>query len=134
MQNKIYLRENYFEGKERVLLENGELTASVFTYDSGIQAVRISNARGSIIVLPFMGQMVWRANFDGKELTMKSMYDQPLPVKSVYGETYGCFMMHCGLTAMGNPTPDDTHLPHGEIPVAHYDIAYMVSGNDEKGA
>ena len=72
MQNKMYLRENYFEAKERVILENGELSASVFTYDSGVQAVRIANGKGHIVVLPFMGQMVWEAVFNGKNLTMKS--------------------------------------------------------------
>lgn len=133
MQNKIYLREGYFDGKERVLLENGTLTASIFTYDSGVKALRIANERGYIIALPFMGQMIWRAHFDGKDLTMKSIHEEPLPAKTFYGETYGCFLMHCGLTAMGNPTAEDTHTPHGELPIAQYFDAYLVSGNDEKG-
>jgi hypothetical protein len=80
-----------------------------------------------------MGQMIWRADFCGKELTMKSIYDQPANAKITYGETYGCFLMHCGLTAMGNPTAEDTHLPHGELPIAKYDSVYIVSGSDEKG-
>jgi hypothetical protein len=80
-----------------------------------------------------MGQMIWRANFDGKELTMKSIHDEPLPAKQFYGETYGCFLMHCGLTAMGNPTAEDTHTPHGELPIAQYFDAYLLTGNDEKG-
>ena len=52
-----------------------------------------------------MGQMIWRANFLGRELTMKSIHDEPLPAKSVFGEIYGCFLMHCGLTAMGMVLP-----------------------------
>ena len=133
MQNKVYLRENYFDGKERVFLQNGTLTASTFVYDSGVKALRIANERGYIIVLPFMGQMIWRANFDGKELTMKSIHEEPLPAKQFYGETYGCFLMHCGLTAMGNPTAEDTHTPHGELPIAQYFDAYLLTGKDEKG-
>ena len=33
-------------------------------------ALRIINARGEIIVLPFQGQQIWRANFDGRDLTL----------------------------------------------------------------
>ncbi len=134
MQNKIYLKENFFTDKEKTFVETGALKATIFTYDSGVRAVRLCNDSGYIIALPFMGQMIWRANFLGKELAMKSIHDEPLPAKSVFGETYGCFLMHCGLTAMGNPTAADTHLPHGELPVAKYDEAYIVTGTDEKGA
>ena len=133
MQNKIYLKENFFTAKETPVLEAGTLKASLFAYDSGVLAVRLQNEQGNLVMLPFMGQMIWRMNFLGKELAMKSIHDQPLPAKSVFGETYGCFLMHCGLSAMGNPTAADSHLPHGELPVAKYDEAYLVSGEDEKG-
>ena len=133
MESRIYLKENFFVEKETPVLQAGTLSASLFIYDTGVKAVRIQNEKGYLIMLPFMGQMIWRMNFLGKELTMKSVHDQPIPAKKVFGETYGCFMMHCGLSAMGNPTAADTHLPHGELPVAKYDEAYLVSGEDEKG-
>lgn len=133
MESKIYLKENFFVEKETPVLQTGTLSASLFTYDTGVKAVRLQNEKGYLIMLPFMGQMIWRMNFLGKELTMKSIHDQPLPAKEVFGETYGCFMMHCGLSAMGNPTAADTHLPHGELPVAKYDEAYLVSGEDKEG-
>ena len=133
MENKIYLKDSYFGEKETLLLEAGELSATLFTYSTGVRAVRIANARGSAVVLPFMGQMVWRCEFDGRELTMKSIYDEPMIPEHVYGETYGGFLMHCGLTAMGNPTAEDTHLPHGELPIAKYLVSYVVSGEDEGG-
>ena len=34
---------------------------------------------------------------------------------------------------MGNPTAEDTHTPHGELPVANYKEAYILAGEDEKG-
>lgn len=134
MENRIYLKENYFIEKETTLLENGSVSASLFTYSTGVKAVRLKNARGSLVLLPYMGQMVWRCEFDGRELTMKSIYDEPMPAMQTYGETYGGFLMHCGLTAMGNPTAEDTHLPHGELPIAKYQSVYLVSGRDEGGA
>ena len=97
---KTYLREGFFTDKETTLVEAGELKATLFTYSTGVKAVRISNAKGSATVLPFDGQAVWRCDFLGRELTMKSIYDEPQPC-TVYGETYGFFIMHCGLTAMG---------------------------------
>lgn len=134
MKNTIYIKEQFFTEKETTLVCSGELSASIFKYSTGVCALKLANARGYVIALPFMGQMLWRANFDGKELTMKSIYDEPMPAKETYGETYGCFLMHCGLTAMGNPTAEDTHLPHGELPVAKYHEAYVQTGEDEKGA
>ncbi len=133
METKFYLRESHFEVGEQKLLDSGKLSAAAFTYSTGVQAVRLCNDRGNLVMLPFMGQMIWRCEFDGKELAMKSIYDEPMPAKQVFGETYGCFLMHCGLTAMGNPTAEDSHLPHGELPIAHYDCAYVVSGEDEGG-
>ena len=134
MENRVYLKEAYFAEKESVVLENASLSASIFKYSTGVSAVRLTNARGNLVVLPYMGQMVWRCEFDGRELTMKSIYDEPMPAVHVYGETYGGFLMHCGLMAMGNPTAEDTHLPHGELPIAKYQTVYLVSGEDARGA
>ena len=93
---KTYLREGFFTDKETTLVEAGELKATLFTYSTGVKAVRISNAKGSATVLPFCGQAVWRCDFLGRELTMKSIYDEPQRC-SFYGETYGFFVLHCGL-------------------------------------
>ena len=134
MQGRINLFSEQFSEKEKVVFTKGEFSVSTFVYSTGVKAVRLSNGKGYIVLLPFMGQMIWDAEFMGRSLVMKSIYDEPEICYDTYGESYGCFLMHCGLTAMGNPTPEDTHLPHGELPVAHYDVAYLVSGNDEKGA
>ena len=95
MAVRIELHRSSFESRERRLLETGEFTVSAFRYDSGIEALRVCNARGEIIVLPFKGQQIWRAGFDGRDLTMRSMFDEPVDTH-VYLETYGAFMIHCG--------------------------------------
>lgn len=133
MNGKIYLYKDLFSTDERVLVESGSLKATIFKYSTGVEAVTIKNDKGSATVLPYMGQQVWRAEFLGHPLTMKSIYDEPEVCKDVYGESYGGFIMHCGLSAMGNPTAEDTHLPHGELPIAKYKTAYVTVGEDEKG-
>ncbi len=133
MENKIYLYERFFTDKETTVATYGKLSASLFTYSTGVKAVKIRNDKGSITVLPYMGQMVWRADFNGYEMTMKTIYDEPMPAKEVFHETYGAFLMHCGLTAMGNPTAEDSHIPHGELPICKYDKVWLVCGEDEGG-
>ena len=130
---KITIQENYFTELEKEIVNFGELSATLFTYKTGVKAIKIKNAKGSATILPYMGQMIWRADFNGVELSMKTMYKDPVPVTGNYTGTYGCFLMHCGLTAMGNPTERDNHEPHGELPIAKYDNVYIITGTDEKG-
>ena len=130
---KINLRPEFFTETRRVLAESGELRAEAFRYSTGVAALKVSNRRGSFTILPFMGQMVWRCDFDGRELTMKSIFDEPRPCHESFGESYGCFLMHCGMTAMGNPTAADSHPPHGELPFAPYGTAWIEAGRDQRG-
>jgi len=116
-----------------VIAQEGELSAEAFRYSTGVEAIRVRNSRGSFTILPFMGQMIWRCDFDGRELAMKSIWDEPEPCKETFEASYGCFLMHCGVTAMGNPTPADTHPGHGELPVAPYREAWLEIGEDKKG-
>ena len=124
MAVRIELHRFSFEDRERRLVEAGEFTVSAFRYDCGIEALRICNARGEIIVLPFKGQQIWRAGFDGRDLTMRSMFDEPVDTQ-VYLETYGAFMIHCGLTGLGAPGPEDSHSLHGELPNAPFQKAWI---------
>ena len=124
MPARMELHRSSFGEAERTLCEMGAFRVSAFTYPSGIAALRVGNARGEIIVLPFKGQQIWRAGFDGRELTMKSMFDEPVDTM-VYLETYGAFMIHCGLTGLGAPGPSDTHPLHGELPNAPFQSAWL---------
>ena len=124
MPARIDLYRSSFDDKERQLASMGGFTVSGFRYDSGIEALRIRNLRGEIIVLPFKGQQIWRAGFDGRELTMRSMFDEPVDTQ-VYLETYGAFMIHCGLTGVGAPGPSDSHPLHGELPNAPFQTAWL---------
>jgi hypothetical protein len=129
---KITLRERFFSEKECMFADLGELKASVFIYESGVHAVKLENQKGHIVVLPFKGQQVWDAVFEGRRLTMKTPYTQPANT-DFFLDSYGCFLMHCGALRMGCPGPEDDHPLHGELPMAGYQTVEIITGEDEKG-
>lgn len=128
----IHLIPEMFSSRDEVLLENGEFCASTFQYPGGVCAVKLENQAGGLIMLPYQGQQIWSARFDGRELTMKSMFNAPRPTRN-YLETYGGFLLHCGATAMGVPAGADTHPLHGELPNAPYQGAVLELGTDVNG-
>jgi hypothetical protein len=128
----IHISPSLFSEKEKPLVQFGLLKATAFKFDSGVCAVRLSNERGEMVVLPFQGQQIWSATMDGRPLTMHSMFEQPQATRN-YLETYGGFLIHCGFTAMGVPTKEDSHPLHGELPNAPYSNAYIETGVDGKG-
>ncbi len=128
----VHLTRGQLGELERPILESGALRASGFRYASGIEAVRLSNPRGEVVVLPWYGQMLWDARFDGVRLTMKSMFEAPRPASDIAG-TYGCFAYHSGLLRNGCPSPQDTHPLHGEMPLAPMDAAELRTGEDAEG-
>ena len=126
----IQLYPSFFTEKEKILVTRGKLGASVFKFDTGVCAVRLTNALGELVILPFQGQQIWSATFGGRNLTMKSMFDEPNATRE-YLRNYGGFYLHCGVTAMGVPGAGDTHPLHGELPNAPYQKAWIVLGEEE---
>ncbi len=124
MTIRIDLQSVHFGEKERHVAEGAGFTVSAFRYDSGIAALRVKNRRGEIIVLPFRGHQIWSCVFDGRDLTMKSMFAEPVDT-AAYLETYGAFFIHCGATAMGAPGPSDRHPLHGELPLAPFQKGWI---------
>ena len=133
MENvRMELERCQFHEKEKTILQSGGLTASSFLYPSGVCALRLKNERGELIVLPFQGQQIWRASFCGRDLVMKSSFDQPAATTD-YLATYGGFLLHCGATAMGVPSAKDSHPLHGELPNIAYNEAWLTVGEDQDG-
>lgn len=102
-------------------------------YPGGVCALRLANALGHLILLPFQGQQIWDVHLRGRRLTMKSMFDAPMPTRD-FLSSYGGFLLHCGVTGMGVPGQDDTHPLHGELHHVPYQSAAVVLGADERGA
>ena len=124
MSVRFHLDDTTFGPAERTVCETGTLAVSTFRYPSGVAALRLRNARGEIVLLPYQGQQIWRATFDGRPLTMRSMFDEPV-VTRAYLETYGAFLNHCGITGLGAPGPTDAHPLHGELPNAPFQSAWI---------
>lgn len=118
-----------FTEQPRILLQNDDFTVTAFRYASGVEGLRVQNSRGHLVILPWLGQMIWDAEFDGRDLTMRNMFRQPKAAKEVV-ETYGCFAFHSGLLANGCPSPEDTHPLHGEMPCAPMDEAWLELSGD----
>ena len=125
MKTRLPLRREQFHETPSTLLQNDEFHVELFRYPAGVEAVRIRNSRGTVIVLPFYGQMVWDAQFDGHTMTMGNSFKQPLLGSSII-DTYGCFAFHSGLLANGCPAADDDHPLHGEMACARMDSAWIV--------
>jgi hypothetical protein len=130
---KVHARRALFGEKERLFLETDGVEVSLFRYDTGIEAVRLANSRGYVIVLPYLGQMVWDANFEGVRLGMGHKFPAPRPAKVIV-DTYGCLAFHSGLLRNGCPSPQDDHQLHGEFSCATLNRAALELGTDEDGA
>ncbi len=122
-----------FSATEKTVVAWGNFKVSAFAYSTGVSALRLENGDNELIILPYQGQQIWRARMGGRDLTMKTGHDEPKNTND-FMLTYGGFLLHCGATAMGNPSPEDTHPQHGEMPNMRYDSAYIRCGEDEKGA
>jgi hypothetical protein len=129
----INLHPAFFKEHEQLLATHGSLQAYTFRYESGVCALRLKNELGELVMLPFQGQQIWFAEFYDRNLTMKSMFDEPRPTRQ-YLANYGGFFIHCGATAMGGPSQEDTHPLHGELPNAPFQKAYLQAGEDERGS
>ncbi len=133
-ESALHLMPAMFTERERVLVEAPAqgLVASTFRFDSGVCGLRLRSDVGDLVLLPYQGQQVWSVVLNDRDLTMRSMVDQPYPTR-VFLETFGGFMQHCGITGVGSPGPADTHPLHGELPNAPYGSAHVVLGEDDEG-
>lgn len=125
----IKLSHQMFSQSEFELYQDDNFSAKTFLYPSGVEGLRLTNQRGELVVLPFMGLIIWDAVFDGISLKMKDMFSQPLPGKGI-ADTYGCFQFTSGLLGNGTPAPEDDYQLHGEFPTSKMAHAYLTIGED----
>lgn len=129
MNTKFTLHKETFSDWPCLLMEAGCFRATAFRYSTGVCALEVTNGLCSFVLLPFQGQQLWRVRFGGEDFTMKSIFEEPEPT-TVFDLTYGAFLIHCGLTAMGNPSEEDDHPLHGELPNAEYRQAFLETGDE----
>ena len=126
----IHLSPEHFQPGKTCLLQSQSFLAETFRFGSGVCALQLRNARGHLTLLPYQGQQIWSAWMDGRELTMKSMFEQPYPTRDFLA-TFGGFLVHCGGSANG--IPGQAGALHGQLPNAPYETAELVLGEDEYG-
>ena len=136
MKTRILLSPSQFTEQEQPVVRFGNLTATAFRYSTGVCGLRITNKRGSLVVLPYQGQQIWSAEFGDlgmkrRNITMQSMFSEPRPTRDFLA-TFGGFCQHLGATATGSPGPEDSHPLHGELPNAPYQEASLITGEDKK--
>ena len=124
MNGRIALQREYFTKQPTVIYESDDFKTTMFKYNSGVEGLELKNSRGRMVVLPYMGQMIWDLEFDGFNMKMKSMYSEPKKGTCIL-DTYGCFTYHAGLVRNGCPSPEDDHILHGEMPCANMDAAWL---------
>lgn len=123
---EICLREEQFLPDNHVWVSGSPGAVRTHRFDSGVAALDIKWGRWDLVVLPFRGQQVWRLFLDGEDLTMQTSFDEPAS-SLVFGESYGAFLVHCGLSGIGAPGVDDQHAHHGELPtIASSDVRLQV--------
>ena len=74
---KICLNKSYFKENITTILENDDFKVTLFRYPSGIESVKIANAKGYVELLPYMGQIIWDAEFNGISLRLKNIFKEP---------------------------------------------------------
>lgn len=121
---RIPLHPSLFNPQAQILLQSDNFSVTASAYPQNIASLKIQNSRGFVEILPFMGQMIWHAEFDGHCLRMDNMFSRPQRGNEII-DTYGCFAFHSGLLAGGCPAPEDTHPLHGEFPCAAMDQAWL---------
>lgn len=125
---QINLLPELFAPEKRLIVESDDFSITTQCYPQNIASLTITNSRGHLEILPFFGQMIWDAVFDGHSLKMTNMFAKPQRGKEIV-DTYGCFAFHSGLLANGCPSPDDNHPLHGEFPCAEMASASLIIEN-----
>lgn len=121
---RLMLHPDMFAADERLLVKHGAWQAYGFRFGSGVAGLRVADNVREVVFLPYQGQQIWSAHSGGRDLGMISMFDEPQPTQE-FLRSYGGFLIHCGITAMGPPGPDDTHPAHGELPNAPFQKAWL---------
>ncbi|MGF1760811.1 aldose 1-epimerase family protein [Photobacterium sagamiensis] len=124
------LYKELFTRETKMLLDTNGVKVSAFKYNSGVEALKVENSQGYLIVLPYVGQMIWDARFKGIDMCMENMFSEP-KAKNTIIETYGCFAFHSGIIRNGCPSPQDDHPLHGEMPCAAMDKAWLEIDGDK---
>lgn len=128
----LVLHEHLFTDRESALMQTPVGTIKTSRYRSGVETVHISMGNADITWLPYLGGEMWDWKIDGVSQKFSGFVSEPAYQKS-FLHNYGAFLIHCGVLAMGNPTKEDNHPQHGELPISKPSEAWVeFHGNDDE--
>lgn len=127
---RLFLDRNEFISREAVFEKINGFEVAKYLSDTGVQMLRIKNDTIDLVFLPFQGQQVWSAKFNGRDITLKSLVTEPIITRDDYLGNYGGFLVHCGPNVLGGPVEGMKHAIHDELPNASYNRAYLCVGKD----
>lgn len=93
---RFNLNHAMFSDAKYLLYEDDNFKAETYKFPDGIEALKVSNSRGYLTLLPFYGLIVWDAVFDGIKLKEKDGFKQPHWGNQI-ADTYGAFEFTSGL-------------------------------------
>lgn len=129
---RIYINKNMFQDRESILLEYKDLTILTFLFPSGVEGLKVKNNNLEFDLLPYKGHQIWNFKINGENVTQKSIFPYPLDT-DIFGDNYGGFLYHCGLTNINGAGDGEYYPLHGELPFAKYDKNYIELGSDSIG-
>ncbi len=113
----LNLNRGLFCTTKKSLLEGPRFSIETDRYASGVEALHLKIGEGEIVWLPFLAGQIWDWSIRGISQKFEGFVPEP-----AYGldflRNYGAFLIHCGLLSMGNPTAEDSHPQHGELPIS----------------
>lgn len=127
---RINIHKHMFSDKNFCLLENKNFKVELLKYESGIEGIFVSNNILEFVILPYMGFQIWKFKYKGNDLTQKSIFDYPLNNKK-FGDNYGGFLYHCGLTNINAAEEGENYPLHGELPFAEFRNNYIEINSEE---
>lgn len=132
-RTRMNVRPDFFADRPLDLVTDGELGARAFRYETGIEALEVSNSIVRMVVLPYMGMQVWFFEVEGRMLSQRSMFDMPQDTTK-FGDSYGGFLYHCGLNNVNGPSDGEPDYPmHDVLPFARYRDVHVSVGSDARG-
>jgi hypothetical protein len=75
---RLPLYPQLWDNASRTLLESRHFSVRAWTYPSGVKALSLENSRGKLVILPWQGQMIWSAEFDGQSAPPHCQRDRHL--------------------------------------------------------
>ncbi|MFA7371846.1 MAG: DUF4432 family protein [Sphaerochaetaceae bacterium] len=120
----LNLNKGVFLATKQSLFEGPGFSLESSLNTHGVEVLRLSIGEGEIMWLPYLGGELWDWKIKGVSQKFDGFVQEPSYGKN-FLHNYGAFLIHCGVLSMGNPTAEDSHPQHGELPISSPQSAWV---------